>query len=285
VDRRFITVLGASLLLALVISAIFYQMVVGGRRGGRPAKVATRDIVVAARALPPGATLTAADLKLAKIPVDQFPAGCFSRIEEVAERPVASSILADEPVREGRLALKGSGVGLAPVIPPGMRAVAVRVNDVVSVAGFALPGMRVDVLATGRAQGEEGLRTKTVLQDIPVLSVGKAMQAEASGQAINAPVVTLLVTPSQAEVLTLAGESRIQLVLRNANDHGGEATPGRQTSDLFGQAAPPPKPVETHVAPRPPKEKVVVAVAPPTTDDVVVFRGNVRTVEQVVIRR
>lgn len=282
-DRRFVTVLGVSLLLALVVALVFYQMVAGARRGRRPAKVETKDLVVAAHALPIGISLKPADVKTVPVPVSQFPAGCFTKIEEVVGRPVGSSILADEPVREARLAPRGSGLGLAPMIPPGMRAVSVRVNEVVGVAGFVLPGMRVDVLVTGRVAGEEGSITKTILQDIPVISAGQNIEPDARGQAINVPVVTLLVTPEQAETLTVASEWRIQLVLRNGSDRAVGNTPGRRQGELLGRAVTPePK------AARP--RTVIVRAAPPapppprTTDDVVVIRGIQKTVEKVGVR-
>jgi len=288
-DRRLLTVVGTSLLFALVLSAIFYQMVLGARKGGpRQAKSDLRDIVVATRALSVGVSLKKADLKLVKVPKDQFPEGCFSRVEEILDRPVASSILPEEPVREGRLALRGSGGGLAPVIPAGMRAVAVRVNEVVGVAGFVLPGMRVDVLVTGRPGGQEVTITRTVLQDILVLSAGQNIEPDVRGQAINAPVITLLVSPQQAEVLTLASEGRIQLVLRNSADRGVDQTPGQTLADLYHTAA-----AKVEAAPAParprPRPAAAPAAAPPeppkVTDDIVVIRGNQRSVEQVGIRK
>src|SRR5947209_3856027 len=140
---------------------------------------------------------------------------------------------------EGRLATKGSGLGLAPTIPVGMRAVSVRVNDVAGVAGFVLPGMHVDVLVTGRPPAENGDITSTVLQNILVLSAGQTIQPDARGQAIQAPTVTLLVTPEQAEVLTLAGaDGHIQLVLRNSSDQTIEKTPGRHVGDLYSGHTP-----------------------------------------------
>ncbi len=286
-DRRFLTVLSVSLLLALVIAVIFYQMVAGAGRGRRAAKVDTRDLVVASRALPVGISLKPADLKLVQVAVAQFPQGCFSKIEEVIDRPVGSSILPDEPIREARLAPRGSGLGLAPVIPPGMRAVSVKVNEVVGVAGFVLPGMRVDVLVTGRLPRDESSSTKTILQNILVISAGQNIEPDSRGKAINVPVVTLLVTPQQAETLTLASEWRIQLVLRNGSDGSMENTAGRQLPELFGR---PEKP-QTPAAPRTIIAKVRApepAVAPPPpprlTDDVVVIRGTQKTVEQVGVQ-
>lgn len=282
-DRRLLTVVATSLLVALVLSAVFYQIVMGARRGGpRASRVDLKDVVVATRALPFGVTLKTADVKLAKFPAEQVPVDGFARLEEVVDRPVISNILADEPVRAGRLALRGSGMGLAPIIPPGMRAVAVRVNDVAGVAGYVLPGMRVDVLVTDHPAGHETTVTKTILQDIQVLSAGQNIDPDGQGKAINTPVVTLLVTPEQAETLTLATEGRIQLVLRNLSDRGVEKTPGRMLTDLFPSTERPPPERERVYAPRP-------AAAPPAphppriTEDVVVIRGNLRTVEQVAI--
>ncbi len=209
-------------------------------------------------------------------------------MEDVLDRPVISNMLLEEPVLEGRLAAKGSGLGLAPTIPVGMRAVTVRVNDVASVAGFVLPGMRVDVLVTGRPPTSEGDMTSTVLQNMLVLSAGTTIQPDARGQAIQAPTVTLLATPEQSETLTLAGnEGRLQLVLRNSSDQSVEQTTGRYISELYGaprKAAAPAAPAVA--AKRPAPRPVVIAAAPPPPpppppplDQIVVIRGTTKTVE------
>jgi len=270
-----------SIVLALVVSAVFYQM---SMRGARPKtnQTAYRDLVMAAQPLPVGTTVRREELKITKIPLDLFPRGGFSKVEEVIDRPVVSNVLLDEPVLEGRLAARGSGLGLAPIIPAGMRAVSVRVNDVVGVAGFVLPGMRVDVLVTGRPPNFNGTITSTVLQNIVVLTAGQVLQPESRGQAINTPVVTLLVTPEQAETLTLAGnEGRIQLVLRNGSDQASQKTPGRDTRELYGSRL---SDVPAKVAaPRPKPAAVAPVKAPerPAIDQVVMIRGNQRTVEVV----
>ena len=200
-----------------------------------------------------------------------------------------SQILLDEPILDGRLAAKGSGMGLAPTIPVGMRAVSVRVNDVAGVAGFVLPGMRVDVLVTGRPPSSDGTITSTALQNILVLSAGQVMQADARGQAIQAPTVTLLVSPEDAETLTLANiEGHIQLILRNSSDQDISHTQGRYISELYGtgrrpnvQAQPATTPAVVQYRPRP----APVAAppppppAPPPPDQIVMIRGNLRTVE------
>ena len=283
-DRRFLTVLGVSLLFALVVSSIFYQMT--ARAGTQKKdKVELREVVVAAHPLPMGVTVKPADVKVVKMTAEQFPKGAFSRVEEVIDRPVVSNVLLDEPVLDGRLGARGSGAGLAPIIPVGMRAVSVRVNEVVGVAGYVLPGMRVDVLVTGRPPKSEDTVTVTVLQHILVLSAGQIIQPEPRGQAIPAPVVTLLVTPEQAETLTLAGtEGRIQLVLRNGSDQNTAPTAGRAVAELYGgrrSAAP-----REEVAPRPrPRQETPVFVAPPVAppppppEEVVVIRGTQKTIE------
>ncbi|MCC6590877.1 MAG: Flp pilus assembly protein CpaB [Bryobacterales bacterium] len=300
-DRRFLTVLGVSLVFALLVSSIFYQM---SSRAAVPEKKAepvdTQDVVVAAKPLSVGVTVKPDDVKVVKVHGSGFPKGAFHKPEEVIDRPVMSNILLDEPILEGRLATRGSGFGLAPIIPVGMRAVSVRVNEVVGVAGFVLPGMHVDVLVTGRPPTEgAATMTTTALQDITVLSAGQTMQADPRGQAINAPVVTLLVTPEQAETLTLAGtESRIQLVLRNGADKAVTSTPGRRIHELYNLK--PERPSgsarladgELEDAPRRPKPRPVAValapvvpppvVAPPSVpDQIVIIRGNQKTVEVV----
>jgi pilus assembly protein CpaB len=287
-DRRFLTVLGVSLVFALVVSSIFYQLTAG--KSSTTTATEMKDVVLAGRPLQIGTTVKPADLKVVKIATNSYPKGAFERVEDVIDRPVISNILMDEPVLEGRLAVRGSGLGLAPVIPVGMRAVSVRVNDVVGVAGFVLPGMKVDVLVTGRPPDMAGTLTTTVLQNILVLSAGQTVQADANGQAINAPTVTLLVSPEQAEILALAGnEGRIQLVLRNSTDQSVAPTPGRDLRELYrrGQAPKPEAPEPRARTVKPAVKRVEVAVAPPPpppaprTEEIVMIRGTRRTVEVV----
>jgi pilus assembly protein CpaB len=272
-----------------VVSSVFYQMTARSSGAAKVDATNQKDMVVATRPLSVGVMVKPADVKIAKIGTDSFPKGAFTKVEDVLDRPVISNILLDEPVLEGRLAAKGSGLGLAPTIPVGMRAVSVRVNDVAGVAGFVLPGMHVDVLVTGRPPNGDGDMTTTCLQNILVLSAGQTIQADARGQAMPAPTVTLLVDPEQAETLTLAGsDGHIQLVLRNSSDQTVEKTPGRYITELYGGHKNAPAPAKTE-APRPRPRPVVVAQAPPPPpaapapppppDQVVVIRGTTRTVE------
>ncbi|MCU1337649.1 MAG: hypothetical protein JWO19_3230 [Bryobacterales bacterium] len=285
-DRRFLTVLGVSLVFALVVSSVFYQMTSKGK-GPAPTQTDMRDVVVATRPLGIGVMVKPADVKLLKVSAEAFPKGGFQKVEEVLDRPVISNILLDEALLEGRLAVKGSGLGLAPTIPVGMRAVTVRVNDVAGAAGFVLPGLRVDVLVTGHPPSGDSNMTTTVLQNVLVLSAGQAMQSDARGTPVSVSTVTLLVTPTDAETLTLAnGEGRIQLVLRNSSDEGIEKTPGRYVAELYGSARRPTAPAK----PSAPAPKQVAVVAPPIAipiapppppppDQIVVIRGNQKTIE------
>jgi pilus assembly protein CpaB len=291
-DRRFLTVLGVSLLFALVISSVFYQMTARAGGGGKkPDASDMKDVVVAARPLSVGTNVKPADIKLVKIASSAFPKGAFGKAEEVIDRPVISNVLLDEPILEGRLAARGSGLGLAPVIPVGMRAVTVRVNDVSGIAGFVLPGLRVDVLVTGRPPSADGTITATCLQNMLVLSAGTTIQPDARGQTIQAATVTLLGSPEEAETLTLANkEGSIQLVLRNGSDHTIEKTPGRDIGELFGVRGVRKK-VAAESAPRPrPRQVVNVApvappLPPPPPDQIIVIRGTTKTVETVGVNR
>jgi pilus assembly protein CpaB len=285
-DRRVLMVIVVSLLFGLVVASIASMTL---RAGGKaPEQTEMKDILLAARPLSIGVTVKPADVRVQKIPVAQFPKGAFSKVEEVVDRSVISQVLAEEAILDGRLAARGSGLGLAPVIPVGMRAVAVRVSDVTSVSGFVLPGMRVDVQVTGRPPAADGSMTTTCLQNILVLSAGTTVQSDARGQAIPSQTVTLLVTPEQAETLTLAcNEGKIQLALRNATDQTIEKTPGRDIAELYGVRGRPKAPPPTLIA-RPrrmaPKPVVVTPALPPPPPpqpEVIIFRGKEKSVETV----
>lgn len=289
-DRRFFVVLSVSLVWALVVSAMFYRLASGA--AGRHSREQRKPMVVACKALPVGGMVTRDSVQLRDVPESFFPAGACSRLEDVVDRPVISPIQPDEPVVAARLADKGSGMGLAPLIPSGMRALSVRVNDVVGVSGFILPGMRVDVLVTGHPEGRNETVTRTVLQNIGVLSAGQTTQADGKSQSIQAAVVTLMVNPQEAEALTLAyNEGKIQLVLRNSADDKTTPTNGSRLRDLYGTSIADEAPVRplTHPAPAtaaPPAEPKAVAQpmvqpltpvvvsATPARDEIEVIHGK-----------
>src|SRR5215467_7490159 len=225
----FVVSAGASLLLYRLISS----------RVTANAKQPTAQVIVAARNLELGTLLRESDLKMGDW-TGPMPQGALLRKEDVVGRGVMAAIYDGEPIVESRLAPKGAGAGLAATIPAGMRAVAVRVNEVVGVAGFVVPGMRVDVLISGNPPGGSttmGVVSKTLLQNIEVLSAGQNFQKDAEGKPVQVQVVNLLVTPEQAETLNIATDSRIQLVLRNPSDRDIVTTPGASAAGIFSGAA------------------------------------------------
>lgn len=284
-NRRFLGVLIFALVVALIASTVVYRLV-EGRLATAAARPATQ-ILVAARELPVGTMLASSDVKLAVWQGD-LPPKAVTKMGDVVGRGVTANIYPGEPLLETRLAAKGAGAGLAATIPPGMRAVAVRVNDFVGVAGFVVPGMRVDVLISGLPPNTTrstsvGTQTRTILQNIEVLSAGQNIQKDAEGKPVTVPVVNLLVTPEQAEILSLASnETKIQLVLRNPLDTQQAKAPGTAVAYLFeGQPRPKPKASGPPRAskPAPPAAPAMERVVVPVTMEVI--RGQKKETVQV----
>src|SRR4029077_4645558 len=183
-----------------------------------------------------------------------IPMGAVLKNEDALGRGVVAQIYEGEPILDTRLAARGARAGLAATIPPGMRAVAVRVNDIVGVAGFVIPGTKVDLLIAGtppKGNGGLGDVTKTLMQNVEVLSAGQNIQKDAEGKPISVGVVNMLVTPEQAEVLSLASnETRIQLILRNPLDQDKTNTSATAMAYLFeGKNGEPPGVVDKAAAP------------------------------------
>ncbi|MBZ5596141.1 MAG: Flp pilus assembly protein CpaB [Acidobacteriia bacterium] len=242
-NQRLFSVLIFAFVVSAGASLLLYRLIAS--RVTANAKQPTTQVIVAARTMELGTLIRDSDLKLGDWP-GVLPKGSVLRKEDVVGRGVMAAIYEGEPVLENRLAPKGAGAGLAATIPAGMRAVAVRVNEVVGVAGFVVPGMRVDILISGNPPGAAtatGTVSKTLLQNIEVLSAGQNFQKDAEGKPVQVQVVNLLVTPDQAEILSLASnETRIQLVLRNPLDTETTKTNGIALSTLFGGMAKPPEP-------------------------------------------
>lgn len=233
-NRRLLVVFVCSLLAACCIGYLVYRALGAHARPERALPMA--DIVVATRNLGAGDRIGAPDLRMAKW-LGSAPKGVVSRMDAAVNRGVVMPIYEGEPIFANRLAAAGSGAGLAALIPPGMRAFAVKVDEVAGVSGFVTPGMRVDVLMTGLPPGESadiGPRVKTLLQNVEVLSAGTNLQKDSEGKPQQVPVVNLLVTPEQAEELSLASQTRIQLVLRNPVDTHLASPPGAALAQLFG---------------------------------------------------
>lgn len=267
-NKRLLGVVVFALITSAVASFILFRLI--SSRLVANAKPATAQIVLAARDLNVGELLRDLDLRTADWTGD-LPKGAFTRKEDVVGRGVVSNLYMGEPVLDTRIAAKGAGAGLAATIRPGMRAVAVRVNDVVGVGGFVTPGMRVDILVAGTPPGQagssQGTLSKTVLQNIEVLSAGQKIEKDAEGKPEAVAVVNLLVTPEQAETLSLASnETRIQLVLRNPLDTETTKTPGTAVANLFsgGTGLPSSKPVAAPV--RRAVVKPVISAPPPAPE-------------------
>jgi pilus assembly protein CpaB len=259
-NKRFVGVLIFAFLVASGGGLITYRQLVNHAPAGKAAQPTAR-VVVAAHNMDAGKLLGADDVKLANWS-GAIPAGASSNPTDFIGRGVIAQILSDEPVSDTRLAPKGGGAGLAAMIPAGKRAFAVRVNEVVGVSGFATPGMRVDVLINGAPPGGSeatGTLARTLLQDIEVLSAGQDFKKDAEGKPVLTQVVNLLVTPEQAEKLSLAAnQTAIQLILRNPLDRLTAPTPGSSMAALFHGEAPKAaarKPAIRPVEPPPPPKK------------------------------
>jgi pilus assembly protein CpaB len=236
-SRRLTGILLIAFVVAVACSYLVFRVV--GNRLGSPQHNVTA-VVAAAVDIKLGRVLRNADLTTVDI-VGPLPQGAILKPADAIGRGVISDLYSGEPVLESRLAPKGSGGGLAAIIPDGMRACAVKVDEVVGVAGFATPGMRVDVLISGDPPGTnnsspQGSQVRTLLQDIEVLSAGTDIQRDAEGKPRQVQVVNLLVTPEQAEELSLASSrTQIQLVLRNPLDTKVSNTPGTGLARLYGE--------------------------------------------------
>jgi pilus assembly protein CpaB len=201
--------------------------------------MATRPVVVAATDLQIGSELRREDLRVIDWPATAAPNGAFSTVDEIVGRGLVMPVIENEPVMPMKLASKEAGAGLPPVIPPGMRALSVRVNEVIGVSGYVLPGTHVDVLATLSPSEQRGdMTSKVVLTNVQVLAAGTKMeQTSDGGKPTPVSVVTLLVNPAEAERLTLAStEGKIQLALRNPLDRETPLTSGIKPAALLGLA-------------------------------------------------
>lgn len=228
------------LFLALAIAAAsvagFSTLRLLSTRPTAPARsdVAATRAVVATRNLAVGSLVTEQDVQVVAWPASPLPEGFISDPADVIGRGLIADVRANEPFLATKIAEKGSGAGLPIVIPEGMRALSISVDEVIGVAGFVLPGTRVDVLLTMQPPGQQESMTQVILQNVRALTAGQVVQRDAEGKPLTVSVVTLMVTPEQAETLTLAAtQGRIQLALRNMMDVDSVTTPGIRTAALF----------------------------------------------------
>jgi pilus assembly protein CpaB len=264
-----------ALVLALAASYLVYRQLASAT----PVEARGQQVVVAAADLTIGTPLTAEDLALARWPTSDIPVGTAMEKEALIGRPLIYPVFKGEPILTSKLALEGSGAGLSAVIDEGMRAVSIRVDEVVAVAGFVVAGTHVDIMLTGNpGSGGEQL-TQTILEDVQVLAAGQSIQPDAEGKPQRVNVVTFLCTPDDAaKVILAASEGRIQLVLRNAVEKDGEDELAKKDLPKVGRrelyaggAPPPPRPA---AARRPAPPPAPVAPPEPEPVSIMMIRGS-----------
>ena len=267
---RMLILAAAAFVVAVAVTAFTYKAL---RDRLQPSVDDSTQIVVAAQGVSVGALLQEADLRLAPWPRAVPLQGSFQRISDVVGRGVVIPMVLNEPILESKLAASGAGGGLTATIPDGMRAVGVKVNDVIGVAGFVVPGSRVDIILSGSpARNGEVEMSKVFLENIQVLAAGQNVTNDANGKPQNVQVVTLLVTPDDSQKLALASvDGRIQLSLRNPLDLDRMNPNAVRRESLYGAStgspekppAPAPKPAGTGVAARKIEPPPVAPPAPP----------------------
>ncbi|MGA2337238.1 MAG: Flp pilus assembly protein CpaB [Terriglobales bacterium] len=270
---RLLMIGGLALAVGLLVAFTVYNRL--RTFAGSASNAGAVPVVVAADDIQVGAKLEPQDVKVVTLPPSAVPPGAFSATSKVLGRGAVLPVSKGEFILPSKLAALNAGAGLPSLIPQGMRAVSVRVNDVVSVAGFVQPGTRVDVLATGTQGSGNERQTTTVLENVAVIAVGKSLDRTASADAQAAPVITLLVSPDDAQKLALVSqEGRIQLSLRNPLDTKKGGIGATRTSSLYlGE-----KPAATESKPKVHKA-VAKSAAPPAAPapyTVEMIRGSKR---------
>lgn len=269
--RRLIISLVGAVVLAVIAATFVYRQI-------RQTPIVKQEvmpktqIVVAAMPLALGTALAPQDLRLMPWPGNEPVPGMFTRIQDVVGRALITSVVQNEPILDSKLAPREAGAGLPATIPEGMRALSIAVNEVVGVAGFVQPGDMVDVIAVGASGGGGGQTlAKTVLEDVKVLTAGQQIIPDAQGKPRTVPVVTLLVSPEDADRLTLAStQARIQLALRNTIDTKIVNPPSIFQTVLMAPTGGAPVP-RGRVRPGRPR---YVPPPPPPPDEIIVINGG-----------
>jgi pilus assembly protein CpaB len=269
--NRLIAGLAISFTVALLFSMYVYRTF---KQASAAKPVATDHIVVASRALQLGTRVDSSSLRLIDWPADAPVPGMFHRIEDCDGRALITPLAENEPILESKLAPKEAGAGLPATIPEGMRALSVAVNDVIGVAGFVIPGTMVDVLVTGPVPGQNTATnniTRTILENTRVLAAGQKVEQDRDGKPQTVQVVTLLVSPQDADKLAMAStQGKIQLALRNTIDTKLANPDPVLQAVLF--AGPAPAPVKAVVV-----RKAAPAIPPPPAPYVVeIITGSKR---------
>lgn len=279
--------LALTFILALVLALAASYLVYRQLSSASPVEAQGQQVVVASADLTIGTPLTAEDLTVTRWPTSDIPAGTAMDKDALIGRPLIYPVFKGEPILTSKLALEGSGAGLSAVIDEGMRAVSIRVDEVVAVAGFVVAGTHVDIMLTGNpGSGEEQL-TQTILEDVQVLAAGQSIQPDAEGKPQRVNVVTFLCTPDDAaKVILAASEGRIQLVLRNAVDNNQDEEqltkkdlPKVGRRELYAGAAPPPRPAAARRAPAPAPPAPIAPPAPEPVSIMMIRGSQVSNIE------
>ncbi|HSF17901.1 MAG TPA: Flp pilus assembly protein CpaB [Vicinamibacteria bacterium] len=264
---RMLALAAVSLVLSFVVSIVAYNIL----RNITEAKGNEIKVVVAAERIPLGSRIQRTQLRTVSWPQSAPLEGSFADPEELVGRGVVVPIAASEPIMATKLAPKEGGAGLSWAIPEGLRAVAVRVDEVIGVAGFVLPGTKVDVILTGSLDRQRGSDTsKVILENVQVMSAGSQTEQGEDGAAFDVTVVTLLVAPEDAQKLALAAsDGRIQLALRNPLDDMHSDPAAVKKPALYGGSSVP-------VEEEPKIRRATRVVAPPKTVTIELIQGKER---------
>jgi pilus assembly protein CpaB len=244
VSARSLVIVALALVFGLSAAAGVNMLISGNRSDA--AKVETVPVVVAAMDIPRGGTVTSEQVRIWDCPAGQAPPGAIAKLSDAIDRAVYTPLVKGEPVLDGKLAPKGAGRGLAALIPVGMRAFTIQTPNVASgVAGFIMPGNKVDVLMSMSDSGDNqtgGGSTTTLLQNVEILAVDQRIDAPADNKVdpVQLRSVTLLVTPNQAAKIDLGqNKGTLHLSLRNLGDGQFARTAPATMNDLrFHQERP-----------------------------------------------
>jgi pilus assembly protein CpaB len=271
-QRRIILILTMAMVAAAVAGFSTLRFLSTGPVAVAPPAARKATVVLAVRDLPVGHPVSAEDVRTVEWPADLVPAGYYSQPADVVGRGLMGGVRANEPMLASKLAEPGSRAGLPILIPAGMRAMSIPVDQVVGVAGFVIPETRVDILLTIQPPGQTETVTQIILQNLTVLTAGQVTQRNDAGDPITVNVVTLMLTPEQAERLSLAtSQGRIQLALRNMLDMEDATTQGVRVSGLLaGQPRRATGTARPAATPSPRQEPAVVEM----------YRGGTRSIQR-----
>ena len=263
-QTRTFVVLAVAVVIAAAASYAVYRAI--SSIPVRQVEIATAKAVVAARPMPIGSLVTRESVKVIDWPARTPLAGGFTRVEDVVDRGLIAPVVENELLTVNNLAVKAAGAGLPPLIEEGMRAISIRVDEVINVAGYVTPGTRVDVMVIiSQSQTQDDRIARVVVSNVPVLTANTRYDQDESrkdGKPVKSTVVTLMVSPEDAERIALAqSDGRLMLTLRNPLDVEPTKSTGIRRAGLFttsGTPAPTVRPAVRRQAPPPPLPPPVV---------------------------